>query len=292
MDNNSQIRRLRQMAGVEESIGILGDGAGVIFVAGKNGYVWVRDPHTQTTRDLPLASSGTFDNRAHGKPVRLGYVKGVLSVLGVHREALITAGGNVYIDNPTQAPVVPFIPQQRIMPLVVYPASVGGAPSFELIVRAWLWVDPFGILHHFSGDRVDLSALIPSSRTQCWAVVGMKRDGTLEAVAGDAVSALDPLGVAELQSAIDRLSAGCAPIWGWALQGDAVGLREDDVNQDLRQFINPRLPKQNLHADSAPTVNDDETVGYESLSWWRDVVAGELYVCVDATANNAVWVVI
>jgi hypothetical protein len=292
MANQNQIRRLRQIIGTEESIGILGDGGGVIFVAGKNGFVWVRDPQTQILRDLPLASSVTFDKDAHGKPVRLGYVRGVLSVLGVHREAVISGGGNVYIDNPTQAPVLPFIPQQRIMPLVVYPASVSGAPSFELIVRAWMWMDEAGTLHHFAGDRVDLSGLIPSSDYHCWAVIGMKRDGTLEAVAGDVVSAIDPLGLPELQSAVDSLSAGSAPIWGWVLNGDGVGLSENDINQDLRQFINLRPPKHNLHADTAPTINDDATRGYEALSWWRDVVAGELFVCVDATPSGAVWVLI
>lgn len=288
--DNPEIRRLRQLAGVEEEIGILGDGAGAIFVTGKNGYVWVRDPQTHTLRDLPLGSAVTFDSRAHGKPVRLGYVKGALSVLGVHREALITGGGNVYIDNPTQAPAVPFIPQQRIMPLVVYPASVSGAPSFELIVRAWMWQDGEGQLHHFNGDRVDLSGLLPPSGDHCWAVVGMKRDGTLEAVAGDAVNVLDPLGLAQLQSAIDRLSAGTMLIWGWVLSGDVDGLSENDINQDLRQFINTRPPKHNLQADTAPTLNDDLTQGYELLSWWRDGVAGELFVCVDATASGAVWV--
>lgn len=288
---DDEIRSLRRLVGIEESIGILGDGAGTIFVTGKNGYVWIRDAQTRTLLNLPLASSSvTFDAQAHGKPVRLGYVKGTLSVLGVHREALITGGGNVYIDNPTQAPAVPFIPQQRIMPLVVYPASVRDAPSFELIVRAWMWQDRAGQLHHFGGGRVDLSALLPLSEHHCWAVVGMKRDGTLEVVAGDAVNVLDPLSIDQLQNTMNRLSAGCAPIWAWVINGDALGLGENDINQDLRQFINPRPPKHNMHAETAPTPNDDETVGYEVLSWWRDIVDMKLYICVDSTELSATWI--
>lgn len=237
MDNHNQIRRLRQIVGTEESIAILGDGAGVIFVVGKNGFVWVRDPQTHTVRDLPLASSLTFDKDAHGKPVRLGYVRGVLSVLGIHREAVISGGGNIYIDNPTQAPVLPFIPQQRIMPLVVYPASVSGAPSFELIVRAWMWIDDDHQIHFFGGDRVDVSGHLPSTGLHRWIMVSITDALTLSITASTPQSTLDPLTLSDLQEALDLLNADEMPIWGWVLNGDAVGLSENDVNQDLRQFI-------------------------------------------------------
>ena len=45
----------------------------------------------------------------------------------------------------------------------------------------------------------------------------------------------------------------------------------------------------NVNAIIAPTVDDDESLGYEAGSLWVDTVATEAYRCVDATGGAAVW---
>lgn len=45
----------------------------------------------------------------------------------------------------------------------------------------------------------------------------------------------------------------------------------------------------NLEGAVAPTDTDDETAGYAVGSVWIDAVLGLVYVCVDATEDNAVW---
>jgi len=53
--------------------------------------------------------------------------------------------------------------------------------------------------------------------------------------------------------------------------------------------INRRTaPLNNAAAASAPTTTDDYTQGYSPLSLWV-VTGGDVYMCTDATKNNAVW---
>lgn len=47
-------------------------------------------------------------------------------------------------------------------------------------------------------------------------------------------------------------------------------------------------PKQ--HIDTiAPTVNDDDTLGYGLLSQWLNTATDTAYICCDATTGAAVW---
>lgn len=48
--------------------------------------------------------------------------------------------------------------------------------------------------------------------------------------------------------------------------------------------------QNNLAASSAPTVNDDSSVGYAVGSLWIDTTGDEAYRCVDASVGSAVWV--
>ena len=48
--------------------------------------------------------------------------------------------------------------------------------------------------------------------------------------------------------------------------------------------------QDNLSASVAPTVDNDETEGYEPRSRWFDIVAGESYLCLSAATGAAVWV--
>ena len=40
---------------------------------------------------------------------------------------------------------------------------------------------------------------------------------------------------------------------------------------------------------TAPTVNDDNTLGYVVWSRWLDTVSGNIYICIDTTTGAAVW---
>ena len=46
----------------------------------------------------------------------------------------------------------------------------------------------------------------------------------------------------------------------------------------------------NLEGGAPPTVNDDVDAGYGVGSVWYDTVGDVYYVCVDSTADTAVWV--
>jgi hypothetical protein len=47
--------------------------------------------------------------------------------------------------------------------------------------------------------------------------------------------------------------------------------------------------KHNLNSNTAPTVNNDETEGYEQRSFWFDVVLNKVYQCIDPLTGNAEW---
>jgi len=51
----------------------------------------------------------------------------------------------------------------------------------------------------------------------------------------------------------------------------------------------PTETLDNLEGVAAPTVDDDEDAGYEVGSVWVDRIAGRYYICVDQTAEHAVW---
>jgi hypothetical protein len=46
---------------------------------------------------------------------------------------------------------------------------------------------------------------------------------------------------------------------------------------------------QNYLKNTNPTVNDDASAGYEVWDKWMDQVGGEVYICLDNTAGDAVW---
>lgn len=51
----------------------------------------------------------------------------------------------------------------------------------------------------------------------------------------------------------------------------------------------PQIPRNNLTATVAPTVNDDNTAFYSLGSVWIDGTNDDSYTCLDATTGNAVW---
>ena len=50
-----------------------------------------------------------------------------------------------------------------------------------------------------------------------------------------------------------------------------------------------QVPKHNYAATAAPDADDDTSEGYSVGSIWCDVTNDEAYICLDATAANAVW---
>lgn len=75
---------------------------------------------------------------------------------------------------------------------------------------------------------------------------------------------------------------------------DVSGTPTDVLQVDALAFLDNFQGKsthriKNNIASVAPTVNDDETKGYEEHSQWLDSVTFEIWSCWDATATAAVW---
>lgn len=58
----------------------------------------------------------------------------------------------------------------------------------------------------------------------------------------------------------------------------------------LQSAFAQSIPKTNLTATTAPTVNDDSSAGYRDLSRWYDTVTETLYICIDPSPGAAVWI--
>ena len=66
---------------------------------------------------------------------------------------------------------------------------------------------------------------------------------------------------------------------------DAVNKKHEHTNKTILDSI----PKTNYNGSGAPTANDDSSKGYAVGSRWIDTTNNDEYVCLNATAGNAVW---
>lgn len=74
-------------------------------------------------------------------------------------------------------------------------------------------------------------------------------------------------------------AADAAPVQ--SVDGRTGDVLLDDLYEQKRQ--------NNLTATTDPTVNDDETQGYEPLSKWVNTSTEEVFLCVDASTGAANW---
>lgn len=95
---------------------------------------------------------------------------------------------------------------------------------------------------------------------------------------------------------IDQLSAATLAegLLFYVLKADAATAVDANLQSsigDLIVFLSDYFPNIvcNFAGDAAPTVDDDETLGYSGLSLWLDTVAPAAYVCLDASTGAAVW---
>lgn len=81
-------------------------------------------------------------------------------------------------------------------------------------------------------------------------------------------------------------------------EGDVVVRTVNDVNgsysvlflKKYNSYVKINDAKHNLNANSAPSVNNDNTQGYSISSLWIDTVNDKSYICVDNTTGSAVWI--
>lgn len=52
------------------------------------------------------------------------------------------------------------------------------------------------------------------------------------------------------------------------------------------------IPQNKFNATTAPTVNDDSSLGYIAGSQWLDLVSTLNYICTDSTTGAAIWVLV
>ena len=79
--------------------------------------------------------------------------------------------------------------------------------------------------------------------------------------------------------------ASSATAWG-----DITGTLSSQADLVAALAGKADVVQDNLSASVPPTVDNDETEGYEPRSRWFDIVANESYLCLSAATGAAVWV--
>ncbi|MED5492663.1 MAG: DUF2793 domain-containing protein [Pseudomonadota bacterium] len=79
--------------------------------------------------------------------------------------------------------------------------------------------------------------------------------------------------------------ASSATAWG-----DITGTLSSQADLASALAGKADVVQDNLSASVPPTVDNDETEGYEPRSRWFDIVASESYLCLSAATGAAVWV--
>jgi len=177
-------------------------------------------------------------------------------------------------------------PGERLGPGIVYKSDVGGlyvylSPHFYL---------RHGVYTYFGGEDIDLSASVPGSGLQRWALVCIDPDTGAAAVLDGATLSTD---LELTKAAIADISIGdYLPRYAIRVyNGQTTVMERSSDVADARLWLDGSIPtyKNNLTASADPTTGDDENDGYTVGSLWLNTTTPQVFFCSDATATSAVW---
>lgn len=226
--------------------------------------------------------------RRIGLPVFLRYKRGgILQIVDTNVED----GKDKYRDGLPAAEQPPvdyehtgsLFAERNWKPGLVLPSASGGLTVF---VGAY----PQGGLLSPT-PAYDVTASVPSGSGEYgWVVVYIDTDGALAQVA----STPRVLPAADLLPPSDALDlpvpTGSIRLWAVSLYNGQTSITASTSRfLPLLDTFKAFEPRNNYAATAAPTVSDDESLGYGFASRWYDTVAQALYVCWDASAGAADW---
>lgn len=309
----------------------LGNGQGVVSVENRPGYVYARlqlssgkeqvthvyAPNVRRVNNHPvtvkLNEHGFYQTTGTDPVSGPGFFGGFgIGEVGPHQDSHGYYGDDML-----------WLDTRQITELLVHPTSPA---SLSVTVNAGLIKTIAGWASLLTSDE-DLTALIPTTiNQQRIIVIGIDRsDGSITTIEStpDVFTGYTPESVpfttedvadlinAEADAYFEPLMAlrayfGQTQFQKWDCFKDCRGWGRQGVNPfettDTSDWVGyPFFNNGNLYvvrctgeATAPPTVNDDETLGYQIGSWWAmSVTAGGLFdgkwFCTDATDGAAVW---
>ena len=244
------------------------------------GYIWVRIGGSRSeTRAVNMISKAVAD-----VPCRVGISpEGLLTAFDIRAttDAIRTWGDDLPslgVPPPTQKTNNAPLPSALLMGGRVLPKT-----GLTVTVEAY----PPGKL--YANVDVDLTADIPgTANNHLWDVAYIDTDGTVGWVQTTAVAGVNNA-VLDVSDAVEAaIPTGAIRLFAYKLSNGQTSFTSADY-VDLREHHLFHEPRNNYEGTTAPTVTDDESLGYGFASRWYDTVAQALYVCWDATTGAADW---
>lgn len=240
MANFQTLRQtIRRNLNLDKRRAILGTSAGQIYVAGRPGYVYVRE-RIAGGFSLPIAVRlKTVMNMIPGAAVLLGFdTDKELAVVEPDFSGQAAQNIDPLVNNPGDSHVAGTT-DLTTSPLLLSIPYLDNA-LFVTVGPLW-YVDGSSTIHYYGGASggVDLSSYVPGGTdTHLAAGIFLKTDDTLEIVTSTAKSIADPLDMTDLQECVDGSSAQSIPVAFWRLADTTTALVLEDRIMDGRQWIN------------------------------------------------------
>lgn len=266
----------------------LGNYARVVEVPRKNGYVYARLQSGQVVEVFNQVAPNIYNWSVYvGKDKSQPGVLKVLETRWIHniREQIS------YIlfhhkQHEFPAPDTVWIYRDQFMPLLIFPAGGLSVKLFGDIIYEAGMDNPIRV----PDTDIDMTSYVPSTGAR-YILIEVEQDGSLNYITGTSEASREIL---QLIGDIPAPTDGAIPLAAIITYKGQTEIRRDSEVRDiidLRMFTSAAGRYTRLFEFAvAPTVNDDETLGYRVGDVWIDTVTGTPYINVDDTDTAAVWV--
>jgi hypothetical protein len=242
---------------------VLGNAAGIVYVPGRTGFVYVRRQASDGSYTDEAQARGPTANvkTAVNRFVTLGYTNNILHVTGVSFDAELTAGQNPMINNAADPLANKWTDQATIK--TAYCHAVQG--TMTAAVRVWpvLYRGKF----YIAQGNVDLTSYVPSSGKHRLVLVYADQSLDILAAGSDEQATGIPLSLTDMNEAYSAATDVLAPIWFWYLASSTTALSNADYPDgnkwiDARQIINLDAAAQTsepLYDENMALITDENS---------------------------------
>jgi hypothetical protein len=294
-----QGRQVEREAGRTDVPAVLGNGQGLVSLAGNSNFYYYRIVSTnvagKTTYSPPsiALASGANIPEDDGAEVIISFWGNIPVVAGLDPVRYYEAGKNARGLNP-QSPYNKFVLMQYAILAYAVPTGTQVTPTMEVYVKPFYYYDDVNVYQTAGDEKIDFTSYIPAAvdgnDMKVIAGLFLDRFGNFEVVTSTPKQIDDTLTHDVDQVEVNAgASARAMPIRSWVLTTGQTLLSIADEFSDTRAWLNTRFRLNNYSATAAPTVNDDIDLGYEVSSMWFDVTNDLAYVCLDSTDGAAIW---